>query len=270
MINTFQIGCDPEFVALDKDSKLIKTEFVTDEDLDAAAETEVGFDHNGRVIELRPKPTQGTFALCRRLQRLVNAAIEQFPNVSKFRAGATCGGESLGGHVHFGIPMYAQNYVTTQDLYGRTVTVPMGSKVEDKVTKIIPALDKVTYIFEHLDILPMGESANRRKGRYGKWGEIRDSDGHVEYRTMASWLYDPRVSFLCLTAAKLAAAEPQSTLDALGKVTSFEGVEKWMGLYKDKDANARRAVEKVFPKGLKAVQIDPDVDFRERWKELGI
>ena len=257
MINTFQIGCDPEFVALDKDLKLIKTTFVTDEDLDKSAVTEVGFDHNGRVIELRPKPTQGTFALCRRLQRLVGEAIEQFPNASKFRAGATCSGESLGGHVHFGVPVYTQGngYYT---------------EVNPDIALPISALDKVTYILEHLDILPMGESANRRKGKFGKWGDIRDSDGHLEYRTMASWLYDPRVSFLCLTAAKLAASEPKSTLDALAKVTSFEGLEAWMRLYRDKDANARRAVEKIFPKGLKTVQIDPDVDFRERWKELGI
>jgi len=281
MINTFQIGCDPEFVALGVDGKLINVcpDCGNDENEEECRKElvpedgEIGWDHSGRVLELRPKPTQGTFALCRRLQRLVKDACEIPLKASKFRAGATCAGEMLGGHVHFGFPLkYTDRKPDARWFSAGEVpanyTIPVA--LDDKLVQTISALDKVTYILEHLDILPMGESANRRKGKYGKWGEIRDSDGHLEYRTMASWLYDPRVAFLCLTAAKLAAADPRGTLDALAKVTSFEGVKGWMELYKDKDANARRACEKVFTLGLKSVQVDPDVDFRERWKELGI
>ena len=267
MINTFQVGCDPEFVALDDKAKVINVARWN-------PEGEVGWDHTGRVIELRPKPCAGTFALVRRLQRLMKDEKLVKLAAKRFRAGASCAGEMLGGHVHFGVPIL---FKTTWPK-GHFYTLPDGSNIpqeplielEDKLKGTLSALDKVTHLLQHLDILPLNESTNRRKGRYGKWGDIRDSGGHMEYRTMASWLYDPRVAFLCLTAAKLAAADPQGALDALKNVTSFEGLGKWIALYKSKDQNARRALEKVIDKGLKSVQVDPDVDFRERWEELGL
>lgn len=265
MINTFKIGCDPEFVALDDKAKPINVSE------SMQPEGEIGWDHTGRVLELRPAAAQGTFALIRRMKRLLDdEKLKKLP-ARKFRAGATCGGESLGGHVHFGFPLKFKP-VTTRIVQVGSEMVPMQEPItiDDQLKYAISALDRVTYILEHLDILPLNESANRRKGRYGKWGEIRDSDGHVEYRTMASWLYDPRVAYLCLTAAKLAAADPEGAIEALKNVTSFEGLGKWIARYKEKDANARRALEKIFDKGLKIVQVDPDVDFRERWERLGL
>ena len=88
----------------------------------------------------------------------------------------------------------------------------------------------------------------------------------MEYRSMCSWLYDPKVAFLCLTAAKLAAADPEGTVDSLTRITSFDGLKKWIDRYRTKDSNARRVMEKL-PEH-KMVQVSPDVDFRERWKSL--
>ena len=87
---------------------------------------------------------------------------------------------------------------------------------------------------------------------------------------MASWLYDPKVAFLVLTAAKLAAADPGGTMQALKNCGDFATFEKWLAQYKGKDVNAARATEKLLDKGLKYIQVDPEVDFRERWERLGL
>ena len=239
MINNFLLGCDPEFVLVDTRGRVFNTGTIWEQG------GEIGWDHGGRVQELRPEATKGAYALVKRLQTLIQSSKLASEEL-RCKAGARVGNESLGGHVHFGIPTA-------------------------KITSThVGALDRVTQLLEHLDILPSGQCADRRKGNYGRFGDIRDSNGHVEYRTMASWLYDPKVAYLCLTAAKLAAADPTGALEGLKNVTSFAGLEKWIGRYKHTDTNARRALDKVLVLRQKAVQIDPDVDFRGRWGKLGL
>lgn len=238
MLNTFLVGCDPEFAALGGDGTQINLSHFFPRD------QEIGYDHGGRIGELRPEPTRGTYALTKKLRRLINSPELARVNAAKLRAGAKVLNDSLGGHVHFGFP----------------------AKRDQRIT----ALDTVTRTLEQLDILPRQESATRRQGNYGRFGDIRDSGGHLEYRTMASWLLDPKVAFLCLTAAKLACCDPEGTTFTLGKVTSFDGLADWFRHYRTKDINARRVVERVVPLGHKAVQVQPDVDFRENWRELGI
>lgn len=258
VINNFLVGCDPEFVALDGNGRTMPLNF---------EEEEIGTDHGGRVGEFRPKPCKGVFALTKRLQKLILSPTLGRVCASKFRAGARINEESLGGHVHFGFPIPKVEYETAN---GQYVYDERGDykvkKTEDRA--IVTALDRITSILEHLDILPLKESVNRRKGAYGRFGDVRDSNGHMEYRSMCSWLYDPKVAFLCLTAAKIAAADPKGTLESLNKVTSFSGLQKWLENYKSKDSNASRAVEKLGDHKL--VQVDPDVDFRERWRTLGL
>lgn len=248
VINDFLVGCDPEFVLLDDKGAIFNTLSVWPQ------EGEIGWDHGGRVQELRPKPTKGTYALVKRLQELI-LSKKLASTVLACRAGAMVNDESLGGHFHFGVPYYSSD----------------GTFYKTHL-ETIKALDAVTALLEHLDILPMQQCINRRKGRFGKFGDVRPSgtDNHIEYRTMASWLYDPKTAFLCLTAAKLAAADPKGTSEALAKVTSFQGLEDWIQMYKAKDTNARRTLEVVLARGHKALQIDPDVDFRGRWERLGL
>jgi hypothetical protein len=269
VINDFQIGCDPEFIMLDDKGTQVMPPWAT-------PDGEVGYDHAGRVFELRPNPTQGTFALVRRLKRLIFAEkLEPLKN-NKYRAGARAGRESLGGHVHFSFPLIEYTFLPIQgrDGLGQLsqgfVQTGFDSRFCLQAEAAIPALDKLTSVLEHLDILPKEESTNRRRGQYGKFGDVRDSNGHMEYRTMASWLYDPKVAYLCLTGAKLAAAAPDVALESLKGVTSFAGLEKWFEKFGSKDINARRALDKVFCKGLKGVQVSPDVNFRERWETLGL
>lgn len=243
VLNKFALGCDPEFVALDDRGRVINGA--------GLGQGEVGFDHSGRVLEIRPEPSKGAYALVKKIRRLLGDERLRNLRASKFRAGALAGTDSLGGHIHFG---FSPTLLTSNP-------------------KLIPALDLVTRLLEHLDILPTNESAERRRGHYGKFGDVRTSHGkdgtaHLEYRTMASWLYDPKVAFLCLTAAKLAACDPVGTIEALKGATSYSKLSDWVGNYRSKDTNAKRVYDKLT--NHKQVVVDPSIDFRSRWEEIGL
>lgn len=170
------------------------------------------------------------------------------------------------------------------------------SAVSKKISKDhllrVAALDEFTKLLEHLDILPKKEcEARRTTSEYGKYGDVRiqnssetlDSNDfagfedyraavatqkakhRMEYRTMASWLYDPIVAFLCLTGAKVAAAYPDIALDNLKGKTAFSTIPTWLERYASKDMDCARLAERYLVKGHKAMVIDPGTDIRERW-----
>lgn len=257
MINTFRVGCDPEFVAFSTGGHPLNLANYLQH------EGEIGYDHNGRVAEVRPQPAIGTYALLRRLQKLLRDDRLQLLPARRFRAGAyvplQLRYQPLGGHVHLDIrPRYEL------DEYGER-----GHMDSDSYQRVC-ALDRITQELEALDILPQMEcQARRHHGGYGRYGDVR-VNGHLEYRSMASWLFDPRVAYLCLTSAKLAAAVPETVKDKLPRAPgSFEKFKDWMEVFKSRDANADRAV-RLLEKGHKALIVDPDTNFRERWVELGV
>lgn len=258
VINKFLIGCDPEFVMLDGSGHWMNGAAYFPDN------KEIGYDHGGRVCEFRPGPTKGVYPLLRKIKHFL--ADKRLEKASKLRAGAVCSPDTLGGHVHFGFNCYSVLPASKAD--DGTFT-PVGLHV-------VRALDDLTKVLEHLDILPKEECKVRRlkKDEYGKFygsfSNVRDCNGHMEYRSMASWLYDPKVAFLCLTAAKLAAADPTGAHEALKDCTSFAGLKAWVENYKTKDVNASRASEKLLDSGLSHLQVDPTVDFRTRWETLGL
>lgn len=260
MLNNFKIGCDPEFMLLDGAGRTLNASMYFQHD------GEIGYDHGGRVAEFRPGPTKGVLPIIRKIQDLVHSpGVQQIG--ARLRAGAICNHDCLGGHVHFGFNAFNQKPV---------LGILGGGEFNERGAKTTKALDALTKTLEHLDILPKAESVRRRASaqgqgnNYGAYGDVRDCNGHMEYRTMASWLYDPKVAFLCLTAAKLAAVDPDGTYEALKECTSFAGFCEWFDRYKTKDANATRTSEKVLDSGLKNLQVDPEVDFRGRWERLGL
>ena len=262
MINTFRVGCDPEFMLLDKEGKTV------------AASTyfpihgPIGYDHGGRVAEFRPDPARGIYSLVRKIQGLIKSPTMKAVS-ARLRSGALCNRDCLGGHIHLGFNAFEEKPPTNVGIWG-------GGKFNARGAQVTKALDTLTKKLEYLDILPKNESAQRRASaqgqgnHYGEYGDVRDCNGHMEYRTMASWLYDPRVAFLCLTAAKLAAADPEGSYSALKDCDSFSDLMKWIETYKTKDLNAARVSEKLVGGGHKNLQIDPTVDFRDRWEELGL
>lgn len=256
MLNDFKVGCDPEFVLLNGQGKRVDADEVFPNYADP-----IGCDHNGRLVEFHPEPTKGVLLIVQKIRQLI-----QDPRLAgyKLRAGAVCNGDTLGGHVHFGFNSFINrcNGLGTRE----------GCVLNDRGKEVTKALDTVTKALEHLDILPKNECLARRGHAhgYGRYGDVRDCNGHMEYRTMASWLYDPKVAFLCLTAAKLAAVDPEGTVEMLKNCDSFATLEKWIAQYKSKDMNAARASEKLMEKGLRHLQVDPEVDFKGRWERLGL
>lgn len=240
--NTFLMGCDPEFVVM-KPPRLVMLQ----NHLPHGGE--IGWDHNGRVGELRPQPTKNCLTLVKRLRTLLKTDNHvQALLTHKWRAGAIVkhdeGTETLGGHVHIDIP-------------------PIG----DKADVVIPALDKITEWLEKLDILPMKESKSRRAGEhgYGRYGDVREHHGHMEYRTMASWLYDPRVAYLCLTAIKLAARFPKDTYRFLAAKTVSDGTFRdYLAKYAAVDDNAKQCADIV----KDTIAISTDTNIQDSWETL--
>lgn len=264
LINNTLYGADPEFVIINGDEAVIGRDFMP-------AAGEVGHDHNGYVYELRPRPAKGTYTLVKRMQKLLQSPKLEKLRSYKWRAGALVdlkvpateratylGGKrtlTLGGHVH--------------------IDKPWRNRELGDFDLMISACDRATKYLESLDILPQNESLRRREigatHRYGAWGDVRgagrEDAAHTEYRTPCSWLFDPKAAFLTLTAIKLATVNPQLTLDTLkARGISFERLKEWFELYKHKDDNAARVVEKLLDKDIKKIQADPNSNFRETWE----
>ena len=248
LVNKFLVGCDPEFVTIHNGKRCNVNDHLPHEGV-------VGWDHGGRIAEIRPDPSRGIYRLIKTMQKVLleEPTLQQLVH-RKWRAGAVYSDgntiESLGGHIHIDIPW-------------------------DKKEGPVKALDALTRKLEALDILPKDESNDRRKNRgYGRYGDVRPvgggyqvEAGRIEYRTMASWLFNPAIAFVCLSGAKLAAHAPDSTMVALKGPTSYKQLIKFFELFQGKDDNADRVLEKVLDKGnLKA---EPDANVREAWERLG-
>lgn len=242
--NTFEVGCDPEFVVLYKTNGALRN--VSD-----LGQGPVGWDHSGHCAELRPEKARGTWTLIRRMQEL----LTKYPKLAslrdgyKWRAGALVKSGttqvSLGGHVHFNI--HAGKF-------------PVNA---------LNALDQVTKLLERTDILPSQECGERRGlGHYGQFGQVRTDtpDQHVEYRTMASWLFDPWIAFLSLTAAKLAVVNPESALGQIKKADDRDELYRFLECFRHKDINADRLLEKL-GRSTKWLDAKPDSDLKEAWEK---
>lgn len=245
ILNDFLVGCDPELAVI-RDGAPIRVDTIVPH------AGEIGYDHNGHVLEIRPRPYRGTYALVKEIRKLVTSSRmqEMFPGC-QLRAGAHLQGNgrelTLGGHIHLGVSPYRKG--------------------------VVQALDRLTRAFEKLEILPHEEcEARRNLSEYGRLGDIRhyeESDGnvHLEYRTMPSWLYSPKVAFTCLTAAKLAALDPDGALAQLKpKSMGGKGLSAWFEGFRNKDENATRLLDAVIAKeGLKGIQGNPDADVIKAW-----
>jgi len=250
LANNFLIGCDPEFIGLDKDGKHLN--FSTH----LSKGGSLGWDHNGDVLEIRPRASKCAFTLMKRMKAILNAAPDL--QGGKFRAGAYFTTPTrpltLGGHVHLDLPYLPKDL--------------------DDRTRVL-ALDELTSLYEKLDILPKAECEKRRTsdlgtglvgGGFGKFGDVRDDKGHIEYRTMASWLFHPRTAYLCLTGAKLVAAHPREALAILlSDKPSERLITKLFASFEARDDDAKRVMEKII-EPRKNLQSYPDTSIQESWK----
>lgn len=254
LANKFEIGCDPEFAVVDGVGAVVNVAALGDHPAGPVAA-----DHGGLCAELHPEKARGAWTLVKRMQQI----LFEHPKLADFRAQRWRGGGlyeaaappkvPLGGHIHFNLGI---------DVW------PAGAT---------EALDRVTKFLEGLDALPTGECQARRKHShhgttYGHYGDIRygypyNNDGHIEYRTMASWLFHPWTAMLALTLAKLAVVDPQVTLAKLAGGPDFKKLVNLLEAFRNKDINADRLLEK-FERSTKWLSAKPDLDIKETWSGI--
>lgn len=303
MINDFKIGADPEFIMTDKDNLLhIWPEDDNEITTDAG---EVGPDHGGYVAELRPKPTMGTYALVRRIKSLLTD-----PAWGNHRNFLWLGGpvQTVQAPAEAGCDCCCRQHCACdydwEDRH-KAMVQPLGGHIHldirannPKWDSIVKALDIQHRFFEDLELYPKDACDLRREEGYGKFGWVTcnsagDDDGgnrfekedldryvmqhgydptryHMEFRTPPSWLNHPRLAMLALTSAKLAAADPEGTVDALkNKPIALNTLRDWYDRYKGKDTNADRVAERILHGArVGQLQFDTNVDLKDVWETI--
>jgi len=265
-INPWLLGADPEFAVVEPPRKTVLNSGETHVEFTDTAGG-VGWDHGGRVWELRPAPHQSSYGVVLNLWRLLRDKRMNRVEPYKWKSGAlggllptptaglggaptpAAGGEdTLGGHVHFGIR--ALNF------------------------QQLAACNALTLALLDLDILPRKENMRRQAlGHYGSFSHrvTESTNGHVEYRPAPSWLDTPGQAFCALTSYKLAAARPGALRDQnnmeVWPINSKAGYLSWIEQCAREDVDAfllNRFIEK---RGFSAVQADPDSDFKPNWRK---
>lgn len=264
VINTFTLGADPEFAILKppKDAVIVNSGqyAVNSHEADGGVPIgSIGFDHSGRVWELRPAPSSSSYGVMTNIWKLLRspklAKVEKF----KWKSGALGGlktlededGEpqqtdqldTLGGHVHYGF----NHFTATQ----------------------MKALHGTTQALLNLDILARKENIKRlAAGHYGNTGHdaVRDCEGHVEYRCAPSWLDNPGQALAALTVYKLAAARPQA-MEWTEDYRLKEGFLDWLEQMSQSDVDAWLLHRLIAKRGFGQIQADPASDFKPNWRK---
>lgn len=232
-LNSQLIGCDPEFLVLSPTKSIVPLGGIFEPD------GAVGWDHGGRVAEIRPLASRSTRVIVDRIKSLLSRS-SRLKKVKDFtwRAGAYCAGQPLGGHVH--LPIVGEN------------------------PRQIDALAAITQRLIDLDILPLEESRLRQNTEYGDLRGVRFPRDRFEYRAMPSWLFHPRVAMLSMTLAKLAALQPTEVLDTLKRNRGYKDIIRIFWNFRKVDDDARFVDESVT---TQKIFFDPDRDFKGVWQE---
>lgn len=232
------LGCDPEFVGY-LDGKRINFEYVL-----PGFDGQLGYDHGGRVAELRPPPAKFARTIIKRLRAIMQGAPAA-ARVASWKGGAVASNPdtALGGHIHLGV-----DYQTWQHA-------------------LVPALDALTTQMFKLDILPDQDNKGRERLGYGQMGDtrtaMRGTCRVLEYRSMCSWLFDPKVAMLALTGAKLAAADPSFATETLKGPASHKKLHAFFEKWRD-NSDAKYCCEQIL--SGKPLVAKPDRDIQEAWE----
>ena len=245
--NSFLIGCDPELFAIAANGHHVAVPEV------GGTRGEIGTDHGGRILELRPEPSRLAQSQVFRLRRLL-AKLAVHPSVVnlRLRAGAINAHDTIGGHVHFDLPIR----------YDAEHRLLLSKKTQATVT----ALDRIHDYLVALDILPKTEAALRLAAGagYGRKGDVRDCEGHLEYRTFPSWLHHPHAAMLVLTLSKLAGVDPTIADNFNAETASLQGIRDALEGAAAEDHDAAYAHEKIQLERLTGM--DLNICLRKQWR----
>lgn len=220
LVNHFKLGADPEFVFMNKNGEV---EYATH--LGLKAGLAIGADNNGRLAELRPKPSKFALKVVASLYAELLFLVQTMPEINKYTLYASpfAGKDALGGHVHFG---------------------------RWKKTRVaeVAALDMSMILLEQagtFDWARQKERLRNQNGIYGKYGDFRVQGHGYEYRTYPSYLGEAKYAHLYITLAKLAVHNPKLFTNVNAKHinhnTAMDIIFNILSYYKDLDDDARIA-----------------------------
>jgi hypothetical protein len=238
LLNRFSIGADPEFAFLLESSG----------ELEGVAATELGFktglafgaDVNGRLAELRPKPSRFGLKVVASLLATMRWLAYMNPKTTYliWKAGAYSQRDGLGGHIHFGRKRAGR---------GREIT----------------ALDKLTGTLYHANIFSKAEGDRRRKTTdYGRLGDYRLQVHGYEYRVLPSWLDSPWMAYFTITVAKLAVYAPELVIPWAVRGNPERRLRALLAYFKGRDDDALIAYHALKRWGLPKFF---GGDFKGRW-----
>lgn len=242
-VNNFLVGADPEFVVMEPPA-VINAQKLHPTNL-RPKEAFFGWDHAGFVVEPHPTPDISVRKVVQNIKRCLDGLSVPFGN-QKWRAGAYIAGSNnglltgrrnigLGGHVHLDFPE------------------PSAAQIR--------AFDSIYATLLNLEILPPAESASRLDiTGYGRVSDVRFEHGHMEYRSLCSWLFSRKAAMLSMTAIKLAAVDPRSCAKAFTSKVDFKN---WFETFADKDDDAKWIIEKPYFEGDLTAR--PDRDMKSIW-----
>ena len=287
VVNPWLLGADPEFAVISPPNRTVKNAGATCVEVEEAP-GEIGWDHGGRVWELRPAPSRSAYKVLTNLWRLLRhkdlSRVEQF----KWKSGA------LGGvNTPTQAPQIIVGWQPNHDDPGNPVPIygpdpdfdgvdpngedTLGGHVHFGLAGLNPAqmrgLGATTTALLNLDILPRRENSKRirlaqsRGLSYGSLSvdAIRACNGHVEFRAAPSWLDKPGQALAALTSYKLAAVRPSSVTWA----DDFElkgNFLEWLEEFSAIDVDAYLLLRLINRQGFESIQADPSADFKPRWR----
>lgn len=234
LLNDFLVGADPEMVLLDPPA------LVNGMQARLTTANFYGWDHNGYVLEPHPTPSKSVREVIYNIRKALHVVGYQFDKY-KFRAGAYLNTPqrviTLGGHVHLDLKQLNAAQIAAMDTFAASL--------------------------EALDILPAAECQQRSQGgAYGRKSDIRNEHGHVEYRSLCSWLFSQKTSMLCMTGIKLCAIAPAT----VKPVTSYKALLTWLEGFKGKDDDVDWILRKEYLKVSSSMEAKPDNNIKAVWR----
>lgn len=185
------IGCDPEFVLVDKEGHWCRAaNVIVDPNKNKV------FGHDGPCAEIRPKPSESVDGLIANIKSALENPEEKIINYSwiggaTYKDGTMTKREPIGGHIHIGLP----------NIPGGALNTDMNLQM--RIGRILDELVVIPLI--RIDT-PMPE--NRRSNNYGYFGDLRTYTFKMEWRTPSGiWLIHPHLALAIIGTTKAVTEE---------------------------------------------------------------
>lgn len=188
-MNHFMLGADPEFMFIGEGGTPVHAAHIG-----LKAGLAFGADQNDRLVELRAAPSRDAIVVLGSILaelRWLYRYLGERHHAYEWTANAFSHGDGMGGHVHFGRKRPHQ---------------------EDEVR----GLDGLARVMRAVDLFDSAGWTRRAQGDqfsqlYGQYGDTRPQKHGYEYRTLPTWLDNPRLAYLVLVLSKLVILDPDIT-----------------------------------------------------------